>query len=121
MFDGDELNQAMGVPFFYGVVEALVLGLYCLGAWKAGWTKAPSDAPIWKVLVTSYEVIHAERMELDAIEVNVSDSDEAVPEQVDGSVLTHFFSLEAFGDNASGKRKEPSGITQEQAIVAEVV
>lgn len=57
MFQGNELNNAMGVPFFYGLMEAVLVGTYCLIAWKAGWTKAPSDAPIWKVISTSYEVL----------------------------------------------------------------
>jgi hypothetical protein len=57
MFDGDELSEAMGVPFFYGLMEAVILGIYCIGAWKLGWTKAPRDAPIWKVISTSYEVL----------------------------------------------------------------
>lgn len=34
MFDGDDLNDAMGVPFLYGVMEAVFIGIYCLGAWK---------------------------------------------------------------------------------------
>ncbi len=58
MFEGDELSEAMGVPFFYGVVEAVILGIYCIGAWKLGWTKAPKNASIWKILTTSYEVIY---------------------------------------------------------------
>ena len=57
MFKGQDLNEAMGVPFFYGVCEAVMVGLYCVGCWKAGWSKAPSDAPFWKVLLTSYEVV----------------------------------------------------------------
>ena len=63
MFDGDDLAEAMGVPFFYGVVEAIVLGVYCLGAWKAGWTKAPKDVTLWKAISTSYEVKLVEKVE----------------------------------------------------------
>lgn len=58
MFEGDELAVAMGVPFFYGIVEMVVLSIYCLGAWKAGWTKAPKDEKIWVIIGTSYEVVH---------------------------------------------------------------
>ena len=29
MFQGNDLNQAMGVPFFYGMVEAVFVGFYC--------------------------------------------------------------------------------------------
>ena len=60
MFRGNDLNEAMGVPFFYGVVEAVFVGIYCIGAWKLGWTKAPADASICNVLWTSYEVLEME-------------------------------------------------------------
>jgi len=56
MFDGDHVAQAMAVPLFYGLMEAVVLGLYCVVAWKLGWTKAPSDDKLCKVLTMSYEV-----------------------------------------------------------------
>eukprot|EP00549_Striatella_unipunctata_P015584 CAMPEP_0118679888 /NCGR_PEP_ID=MMETSP0800-20121206/4039_1 /TAXON_ID=210618 ORGANISM="Striatella unipunctata, Strain CCMP2910" /NCGR_SAMPLE_ID=MMETSP0800 /ASSEMBLY_ACC=CAM_ASM_000638 /LENGTH=381 /DNA_ID=CAMNT_0006575935 /DNA_START=140 /DNA_END=1285 /DNA_ORIENTATION=+ len=75
MFDGDELAEAMGVPFFYGTVEAAVLGLYCVAAWKAGWTKAPSDASFCKMLSTSYEILQAEKEEKDAVEVFIGHND----------------------------------------------
>lgn len=51
-----ERAQALCVPIFYGIVEAGVLGLYCLFAWKQGWTKAPSDEKICTMLLTSYEL-----------------------------------------------------------------
>ena len=107
MFDGDELSEAMGVPFFYGVVEAVILGIYCIGAWKLGWTKAPRDANFFKVIATSYEVLYAERKELDEIEIKISDSDEAADEELseDGNVLTTYFYM---GPNTD-TRKEPSG------------
>ena len=63
MFVGDDLAEAMGVPFFYGIVEALVLGVYCIGAWKAGWTKAPKHVSLWKAISTSYEVKLVEKIE----------------------------------------------------------
>jgi hypothetical protein len=108
MFEGDELSQAMGVPFFYGVVEAVILGIYCLGAWKAGWTKAPRDAPLWKVIMTSYEVLLAERKELDEIEVKVSDSDETKKDEISehGNVLTTYFYM----PDVTKMPKEPSGM-----------
>ena len=57
MFEGDELAEALGVPFYYGLTEAVILGVYCLGAWKVGWTKAPKTASIWTILSTSYEIV----------------------------------------------------------------
>jgi len=48
--------EAVSVPLFYGVVEAVIIGLYCLWAWKAGWTKAPSDEKLCVVMMRAYEV-----------------------------------------------------------------
>jgi len=74
MFEGQDRALALGVPFFYGVVEFLVIGTYCLGAWKAGWTKAPPNEPFWKVITCSYEVLLAEKLarERNIIEVQLS-------------------------------------------------
>lgn len=60
MFNGYQLAQAVAVPFYYGFVEAVVLLSYCLVAWKAGWTKAPSDVSFWKMLAVSYEILSIE-------------------------------------------------------------
>lgn len=57
MFDDPEkVASAMAVPLLYGLMEAVVLGGYCLVAWKLGWTKAPSDEKICIVLAKTYEV-----------------------------------------------------------------
>ena len=57
MFDDkDDIARAMAVPLLYGLVEAVVLGIYCVIAWKLGWTKAPSDEKICSVIMTTYEV-----------------------------------------------------------------
>lgn len=69
MFQGNDLNNAMGIPFFYGACEAFLVGIYCLGCWKAGWSKAPADESFWKVLFTTYEV-EGEDEEKNAIELS---------------------------------------------------
>mmetsp|Transcript_13072 Transcript_13072/g.22419 ORF Transcript_13072/g.22419 Transcript_13072/m.22419 type:complete len:206 (+) Transcript_13072:3-620(+) len=74
MFQGEERAEAMGVPFFYGMVEFLTIGVYCLAAWKAGWTKAPPRDPFWKVIGTSYEVLLAKEMARTDVEVQLSKS-----------------------------------------------
>ena len=57
MFDDkDERAQAVAVPLFYGVVEAVAIGLYCVCAWKWGWTKAPPDERLCVILGKTYEV-----------------------------------------------------------------
>ena len=54
--DSHERALALGVPIYYGFVEAIVCGLYCLFFWKIGWTKAPANERIWTILSTSYEI-----------------------------------------------------------------
>eukprot|EP00980_Cylindrotheca_fusiformis_P028739 scaffold22641_cov206-Cylindrotheca_fusiformis.AAC.9 len=109
MFGGQELNQAMGVPLFYGMVEALFVGIYCIIGWKAGWSKAPPDVPFWKMLFTSYEVIEAEKRG-EALEIEVSFSDSNSKEYEDGHIFTTFFSLEEFPAKSP---KTPSGLVDD--------
>ena len=63
MFEGEELAEAMGVPFYYGCIEAIFLSAYCIVAWKCGWTKAPTDVSLWTSIYTSYEIISVEMAE----------------------------------------------------------
>ncbi len=63
MFEDDDLAEAMGVPLFYGFVEAVLLGIYCLLSWKLDWTKAPSTDPFLRVVSVSYEVLSAQELE----------------------------------------------------------
>ena len=69
MFNGAELSTAVGVPLFYGMCEAFFLAVYCLICWKAGWTKAPTDENVCKVILTSYEVKQLMDRDPEAIEV----------------------------------------------------
>jgi len=57
MFEGDQdaVAQAISVPLFYGIVEAVLLAIFCLICWKVGWTKAPVDEKLCVILATSYE------------------------------------------------------------------
>ena len=52
----DEQAAAVSVPLMYGMVEAVIIGLYCVWAWKVGWTKAPKDENICIVVTKTYEV-----------------------------------------------------------------
>eukprot|EP00558_Chaetoceros_sp_UNC1202_P001778 CAMPEP_0197256228 /NCGR_PEP_ID=MMETSP1429-20130617/74706_1 /TAXON_ID=49237 /ORGANISM="Chaetoceros sp., Strain UNC1202" /LENGTH=356 /DNA_ID=CAMNT_0042719739 /DNA_START=73 /DNA_END=1143 /DNA_ORIENTATION=- len=56
LFDGADEAYAIGVPFWYTGMQTLFVGIYCLVAWKMGWTKAPANENIFKVLFRSYEV-----------------------------------------------------------------
>ena len=112
MFRGGELAEAMGVPLYYGLLEAVILGIYCLWAWKAGWTKAPVNAPFCHVIATSYEVIVAEKLELQAIEVtlitpsNSGNGTELLSD--DGDTIFAYFNVEEM--IRRDMRKEPSGL-----------
>ena len=76
MFQGNNLAKAMTVPFYYGVFTFLVIGTYCIIAWKAGWTKAPPSEKFWKVIRYSYEVATAEQIEKYGVEVQLQDAKE---------------------------------------------
>lgn len=53
--DPNERAEAIVVPLFYGLVEAVIIGIYCVWAWKVGWTKAPSDEKLCVVVSRTYE------------------------------------------------------------------
>jgi len=48
--------QAISVPLFYGVVEAVLIAIYCVWSWKIGWTKAPADEKLCVVISRTYEI-----------------------------------------------------------------
>jgi hypothetical protein len=113
MFEGAELNDAMGIPFLYGICEMVFVGIFCVIGWKAGWTKAPADAPICTVLFTTYEVLEAEMKELTEVEVSISESSsdgspEKIPDHWDNGVLTHYYCCAESPARASSP-KIPSG------------
>ena len=56
MYKGKEAGIALGVPVFYGFVEIVIIGLFCVTSWKVGATYAPTNDPIWKVVTHSYQV-----------------------------------------------------------------
>lgn len=101
MFQGNDLNQAMGVPFLYGIIEAVLIGLFCVICWKGGWSKAPADAPIWNVISVSYEVLETEIIDtdIDQIEVSISRDEETAgtntkpQDEHDGNILMTYFCM----------------------------
>jgi hypothetical protein len=114
MFKGKDLNEAMGVPFLYGLCEAVFVGTYCIISWKAGWSKAPSDASLWTIISTTYEVLEAEMKEVLEIEVSMSSSSsdgstEKPCEKEDGNVLTTYWTMSDNWAVSEKNPKEPSG------------
>lgn len=111
MFKGDNLAAAMGVPLYYGLVEAVILGVYCIVAWKCNWTKAPPNAPFCHVITMSYEVYRAEVAELETIEVQLADDaskscDESLSDT--GDTLFAYFAM----DDVLNTKKEPSDLVR---------
>ena len=96
MFEGADRSEAMAVPLYYGIVEAAVVGLYCVIAWKIGWTKAPASAKLWEVLFRSYEVIDAEHQELQEVEITLSDGtfDDVEKMSKTGGTIFHYFRMD---------------------------
>ena len=44
--DPTQRAEAVSVPLIYGLVEAIIISIYCIWAWKSGWTKAPADEKV---------------------------------------------------------------------------
>lgn len=121
MFDGIEVSEAIGVPFFYGCVEAGVVGIFCLVAWKIGWTKAPANAPLWNVIMTSYELLEVEELQaLDSIEVKATFSNDGCccQETHEENVFTTYFNLSYIGNEIFNPQPSPSQQHQQQSADA---
>eukprot|EP00550_Attheya_septentrionalis_P004936 CAMPEP_0198296326 /NCGR_PEP_ID=MMETSP1449-20131203/31981_1 /TAXON_ID=420275 /ORGANISM="Attheya septentrionalis, Strain CCMP2084" /LENGTH=530 /DNA_ID=CAMNT_0043996909 /DNA_START=229 /DNA_END=1821 /DNA_ORIENTATION=- len=93
--DPQQRAEALLVPLFYGFIEAFILGLYCLAAWKAGWTKAPKDERLCVILVKTYEVVDDDEDE----DLGTSDSD---LEMTDWSATDEDVNVDA---NSVGEKK----------------
>lgn len=77
--DPEERAQAVAVPLFYGFVEAVAIGMYCLVAWKMGWTKAPADENLCVIMAKTYEVVdESESSEMEPNEGRQSDTEQAI-------------------------------------------
>ena len=83
LFSGSDLNEAMRVPFIYGLVEAVFIGLFLIIGWKIGWSKAPKNERVCKVITKSYEIKPGEPADDGANE----EQDEEVEER--GSLSSH--------------------------------
>lgn len=81
MFQGEQLATAMAVPLYYGLLEAAILGLYCIVAWKAGWTKAPRNIGFLTMIGTSYEVLTTEHGDLISVEVSLAKNQKDLKEK----------------------------------------
>lgn len=92
MFYGEDLARAIAVPFYYGIVQAASAFVYCMIAWKMGWTKAPANAPFWTMICTSYEILSIEKEESDS------------QNQADGFVLVDH-KMESLGSRSGNSQR----------------
>ena len=107
MFDGKEEAQAVAVPLFYGVVEAVAIGIYCVWAWKVGWTKAPPDEKLCVVVTKSYEIRHDDEDHAHGSDnENQDDNDLALAEGDFPSTPTSVFENEAIHAMESQPKQE---------------
>eukprot|EP01064_Diplonema_japonicum_P022769 TRINITY_DN3297_c0_g1_i1.p1 TRINITY_DN3297_c0_g1~~TRINITY_DN3297_c0_g1_i1.p1 ORF type:complete len:387 (+),score=59.24 TRINITY_DN3297_c0_g1_i1:58-1218(+) len=56
-FKGDDQGEALGVPLYYGTIQAIVLIIYNLCMWKMGRTYAPIDVTVPKMITTNYQPV----------------------------------------------------------------
>ena len=114
MFAGDELKKAIGVPLYYGLVEMVILAIFCITCWKAGWTKAPADENFCRIIATSYEVEAARQESPNAIEVVHSNNP---TEEGDVENLVFNQTVDGFQvDENSMKEKTNAGLQESRRI-----
>ena len=53
----ERFSRAVGVPLYYGFIEAVLIGIFLLIAWKAGLTHAPPDARFCEVVCQSWQEV----------------------------------------------------------------
>jgi len=88
MFDDPKQRaQALCVPLFYGLVEAVIIGLYCIIAWKMGWTLALPDEKFCYVISKNYQKVGDNESSVDdesgvGIDVSNSESDNSSCEKI---------------------------------------
>ena len=50
-----DVGEASGVPLVYGLFEMIAIPVFALTAWRLGWTYAPRDENVCKVIVGNYQ------------------------------------------------------------------
>ncbi len=114
MFAGDELKKAIGVPLYYGLVEMVILAIFCITCWKMGWTKAPAEENFCRMIATSYEVETGRLESPNAIEVVHNNNPDG-----DGDVENLVFNQTVDGfqvDENSMKEKTNAGLQESRRI-----
>ena len=118
MFDDKEkIAQAMAVPLLYGLVEAVVLGLYCLIVWKLGWTKAPKQEKICVVLAKTYEIDDDdEEVALQDADHNKVEGDDSSKAVSTAQTMTSTIASSNTGDSDKRSRLDTSSTIGESSL-----
>lgn len=56
--DPEEKAQAVAIVIIYTILQKITMLIYCLLAWKLGWTNAPPNENFWLTLTRSYGEEH---------------------------------------------------------------
>jgi predicted Na+-dependent transporter len=91
--DLEQQQRALAVPFWYTGMQTCFVGVYCLSAWKMGWTKAPANENIIKVILQSYEVNEEISDDEDAAQIvpeSVNDLELETNAEPDDRVRPHY-------------------------------
>lgn len=56
----DEAGYAVGIPLIYGIAEPLVIGPFCLLAWRLDWTYGSRNLPFFAWLFGNHQPQDAE-------------------------------------------------------------
>jgi len=81
MFQGQDVSEAVKIPLWYGIVEAVALGIYLVIAWKLGYTKAPSNEKFCTVISKSYEIEADDHNSQQSVENDLCESDNYTDEE----------------------------------------
>ena len=64
--------RAAAVPVFYQAVQVVTLFVYSITTWRLGWTFAPHDVPVWRMLATNYQPVFQKDTERVAEELRIA-------------------------------------------------
>lgn len=116
MFDDDEsAAEAVGVPLFYGAVEAIVVGAFLVLSWQAGWTYAPRNLPLHVVMAQNFQgmpdIIRGMNWSADhiaaAMKLEPPGAEGPLSSESAVTVSAAAAAVQSLGSVASGKDKPP--------------
>eukprot|EP00227_Mantoniella_beaufortii_P001820 CAMPEP_0197618850 /NCGR_PEP_ID=MMETSP1326-20131121/61745_1 /TAXON_ID=1155430 /ORGANISM="Genus nov. species nov., Strain RCC2288" /LENGTH=371 /DNA_ID=CAMNT_0043187751 /DNA_START=159 /DNA_END=1271 /DNA_ORIENTATION=- len=74
--------RAAAVPVFYQAVQVVVLAIFSITSWKTGWTYAPSNISLWRMIVTNYQPFFVAETEMVTKELEKTRAEIKAAEQI---------------------------------------